>query len=59
MRRLPLDDGTGWARLNLYAAASGYGAFPTSVAVTMNAALGGPMPCWLDWARTSAWRPGR
>ena len=24
----PLDNGTGWARLNLYAAAGGYGAFP-------------------------------
>ena len=38
---VPLDDGTGWARLNLYAAASGYGAFPTNVTVNMNAALGG------------------
>ncbi len=37
----PLDNGTGWARLNLYAAASGYGAFPGNVMVTMNAALGG------------------
>ena len=37
----PLDDGTGWARLNLYAAASGYGAFPTNVTVNMDAALGG------------------
>jgi len=36
-----LDNGTGWARLNLYAAASGYGAFPSNVTVTMNAALGG------------------
>ena len=38
---VPLDNGTGWARLNLYAAASGYGAFPTNVTVNMNAALGG------------------
>ena len=38
---VPLDDGTGWARLNLYAAASGYGAFPTNVTVNMNAAAGG------------------
>ena len=38
---VPLDDGSGWARLNLYAAASGYGAFPTNVTVNMNAALGG------------------
>ena len=37
---VPLDDGSGWARLNLYAAAGGYGAFPANVAVTMNAALG-------------------
>ncbi len=37
----PIDNGTGWARLNLYAAASGYGAFPSNVAVSMNAALGG------------------
>ena len=40
-RAVPLDDGTGWARLNLYAAASGYGAFNTNVTVDMNAALGG------------------
>ena len=37
----PLDNGAGWARLNLYAAASGYGAFPSNVTVIMNAALGG------------------
>ena len=37
----PIDNGAGWARLNLYAAAGGYGAFPGNVAVTMNAALGG------------------
>ena len=36
-----LDNGTGWARLNLYAAASGYGAFASNVTVNMNAALGG------------------
>jgi hypothetical protein len=40
----PVDDGTGWARLNLYAAASGYGAFPTNVTVNMNASLGGLKP---------------
>ena len=38
---VPLDDGSGWARINLYAAASGYGAFPANVTVNMNAALGG------------------
>lgn len=38
---VPLDDGTGWARLNLYAAAGGYGAFDDTVTVTMNAAEGG------------------
>jgi len=38
---VPLDDGSGWARLNLYAAASGYGAFRSDVTVSMNAALGG------------------
>jgi autotransporter-associated beta strand protein len=37
----PIDSGTGWARLNLYAAASGYGAFSSNVTVKMNAALGG------------------
>ncbi|MGO9005201.1 MAG: autotransporter domain-containing protein [Beijerinckiaceae bacterium] len=37
----PLDNGTGWARLNLYAAAGGYGAFRSNVTVNMNAALGG------------------
>ncbi|MGO9772559.1 MAG: autotransporter domain-containing protein [Roseiarcus sp.] len=36
-----LDNGSGWARLNLYAAAGGYGAFPSNVTVNMNAALGG------------------
>jgi outer membrane autotransporter protein len=38
---LALDNGSGWARINLYAAASGYGAFPSAVTVNMNAALGG------------------
>jgi autotransporter-associated beta strand protein len=37
----PLDDGSGWSLLNLYAAAGGYGALNSNVAVTMNAALGG------------------
>jgi autotransporter-associated beta strand protein len=36
-----LDNGTGWARLNLCAAASGYGAFAGNVTVSMNAASGG------------------
>jgi autotransporter-associated beta strand protein len=36
---VPLDDGSGWARLNLYAAAGGYGAFNNGmVTVTMNGA---------------------
>lgn len=39
---VPLDDHvTGWARLNLYAAAGGYGAFTSDVTVTMNASAGG------------------
>ncbi|MEP9368506.1 autotransporter domain-containing protein [Xanthobacter sp. VNH20] len=39
---VPLDDyQTGWARLDLYSAASGYGAFTQNVTVTMNAAAGG------------------
>jgi autotransporter-associated beta strand protein len=37
----PIDNGSGWARLNLYAASGGYGAFLTDVTVNMNAALGG------------------
>ncbi|POR42987.1 autotransporter domain-containing protein [Methylobacterium sp. V23] len=37
----PLDDGSGWARLNLYAAADGYGAFAGDVRVVMDAAKGG------------------
>jgi autotransporter-associated beta strand protein len=38
----PLDDGSGWVRLNLYAAAGGYGAFTNGmVTVNMNAAGGG------------------
>jgi outer membrane autotransporter protein len=36
-----LDNGSGWARLNLYAAAGGYAAFPSNVTVNMNAAAGG------------------
>lgn len=36
-----LDDGSGWARLNLYSAADGYGAFNGDVTVTMNASEGG------------------
>jgi outer membrane autotransporter protein len=38
---VPLDNGSGWARINLYAAASGYGAFRSNVTVNMNAAQGG------------------
>jgi outer membrane autotransporter protein len=38
---VPLDDGSGWARINLFAAASGYGAFRSNVMVNMNAGLGG------------------
>lgn len=38
---VPLDDGTGWARLNLYAAVGGYGAFTSDVTVTMDASKGG------------------
>jgi autotransporter-associated beta strand protein len=40
----PLLDGNtwdGWGRLNLYAAANGYGAFDGAVSVTMDAAQGG------------------
>ncbi|MFZ4406312.1 MAG: autotransporter domain-containing protein [Paracraurococcus sp.] len=37
----PLDDGTGYARLNLYAAADGYGALNGMVTVAMDAARGG------------------
>jgi hypothetical protein len=36
-----LDNGTGYARLNLYAAAGGYGSLNGNVAVTMNASAGG------------------
>lgn len=36
-----LDDGTGWARLNLYAAANGYGSFDSDVTVYMDADEGG------------------
>ncbi|MGE0234913.1 autotransporter domain-containing protein [Methylocystis sp.] len=39
---VPLDDGSGWARLNLYAAAGGYGAFNSgTVSVTMDASKNG------------------
>ncbi len=37
----PLDDGSGWARLDLYTAAGGYGAFDGAVVVDQDAALGG------------------
>jgi autotransporter-associated beta strand protein len=37
----PLDDGTGWVRLNLFKAAGGYGAFDSNVSVTLDAGLGG------------------
>ncbi|PVZ82494.1 hypothetical protein C9426_29615 [Serratia sp. S1B] len=36
-----LDDGSGWARLNLYDAADGYGAFNGNVSVNMDASQGG------------------
>lgn len=36
-----LDDAEGWGRLNLFAAADGYGAFNGDVTVTMHASLGG------------------
>ncbi len=36
----PLDDGTGWARLDLYRAAGGYGSFDKAVTVHQDAALG-------------------
>ncbi|WP_417069981.1 autotransporter-associated beta strand repeat-containing protein [Niveibacterium terrae] len=36
-----LDDAEGWGRLNLFAAADGYGSFDGDVAVTMDASLGG------------------
>ncbi|EJF90985.1 autotransporter outer membrane beta-barrel domain-containing protein [Bartonella tamiae] len=38
---LPLDDGSGWARLNLFNAADGYGAFKGHVILTMDADKGG------------------
>ncbi|MGN7874591.1 phosphatase PAP2 family protein [Roseateles sp. 22389] len=36
-----MDDAEGWGRLNLFAAADGYGAFDGDVSVTMDAARGG------------------
>jgi autotransporter-associated beta strand protein len=36
-----LDDAEGWGRLNLFAAADGYGAFSGNVAVVMDASKGG------------------
>lgn len=35
------NDGEGWGRLNLFAAADGYGSFNGDVSVTMDASLGG------------------
>jgi autotransporter-associated beta strand protein len=37
----PLDDGSGWVRLNLFKAAGGYGAFNSDVSVTLDASKGG------------------
>jgi len=36
-----MDDAEGWGRLNLFAAADGYGSFNGDVSVTMDASLGG------------------
>lgn len=36
----PLDDGTGWVRLNLFKAAGGYGAFNSNVSVTLDGSSG-------------------
>ncbi|WP_134681797.1 autotransporter domain-containing protein [Paracoccus ravus] len=36
-----LDDGSGWARLDLYTAAGGYGALDSDVEITMSQAAGG------------------
>lgn len=36
-----MDDAEGWGRLNLFAAADGYGVFTGDVTVTMDASLGG------------------
>lgn len=36
-----LDDPEGWGRLNMFAAADGYGAFTGNVTITMDASLGG------------------
>ncbi len=36
-----LDDGSGWARLNLYDAAGGYGSLESAVTVNMDASKGG------------------
>ena len=36
-----MDDAEGWGRLDLFAAADGFGAFGGDVAVTMDASLGG------------------
>lgn len=43
------NDGEGWGRLNLFAAADGYGAFNGDVAVTMDGTLGG-------FSATDSWR---
>jgi len=37
----PLDNGSGWARLDLYKAGAGYGAFAADTTITQNAAAGG------------------
>lgn len=36
----PLDDGSGWVRLNLFKAAGGYGAFTSNVGVTLDGSDG-------------------
>ena len=37
----PLDNGSGWARLDLYKAGGGYGAFNADTTITQDATLGG------------------
>ncbi len=48
----PLDDGTGWARLNLFKAAGGYGSFDGNVSVTLDASGEASTP-WTCGAMTS------
>ena len=49
-----MDDAEGWGRLNLFAAADGYGAFNGNVIVSMDASQGAMRTCGATTSRVPA-----